>query len=440
MSANWIHKLNESDSRLHKEDVLKQALELCLLGNNDAQRFLSFVKFAYDPMITFGVKQIPTTIGIFDAENPWTEFSDLLQQLQSRTLTGHAARDAVEAMSKRFDSDDWNNFCVGVLTKDIRAGVSEKTINKVCKRTKFEIPIFGCQLATNCEGRPEMAGVKRLEPKLDGVRVLMMCNKISVISYSRNGKLFENFVHIEQQLLENMSELATRTGHESFVLDGEVVGKSFQDLMKQARKKQGANAEDCVFHVFDFIPTVDFFRGHWNMPLKNRLKMNLNKIQPTIDKMNNVQLSLSFTVDLDTSEGKNQLQRYATDCVEEGYEGIMIKSLDAPYETKRNTNWLKFKPVHDYDLTVVGMEEGTGKNIGRLGALLCEGTDDNKFIQVNVGSGFSDEQRDDFWNNKSEVIGKMAVVLADAITQNQDGNYSLRFPRFKWFREDKSNG
>jgi DNA ligase-1 len=67
-----------------------------------------------------------------------------------------------------------------------------------------------------------------------------------------------------------------------------------------------------------------------------------------------------------------------------------------------------------------------------MGALVCEGVDDGKAIRVNVGSGFTDEQRDEFWGCK--VDGHIVEVRADAITQNQDGTYSLRFPRFKGFR------
>jgi DNA ligase-1 len=437
MSASWIHRLNESDSRLHKEDILKQALELTILGNQDADTFLSFLKVAYDPMTTFGVKQIPTTIGIIDVNNPWQEFADLLWKLKRRELTGHAARDSIEEISTRFTSDNWNNFCVGVLTKDLRSGISDKTINKVCKRTKYEIPIFGCQLATDCTDRPEMSGVKRLEPKLDGVRVLMICSPTGVLSYSRNGKLFENFAHIEQQLLDHMPELIARTGHDNFVLDGEVVGKSFQALMKQARKKEGAQADDCVFHVFDFVPMMDFTRGHWNAPLKTRLRTALDRIEFTVDKMPSVELLSSITVDLDTSEGKNQLERYARDQVDLGYEGIMIKSLDAPYECKRSTFWLKWKPTITVDLQIVDMEEGTGRNSGRLGALVCSGTDHGKHITVNVGSGFSDDNRTEYWQHRGDVVGRIAEVLCDSITQNQDGTYSLRFPRFVRFRDDK---
>jgi DNA ligase-1 len=140
---------------------------------------------------------------------------------------------------------------------------------------------------------------------------------------------------------------------------------------------------------------------------------------------------------LDTAEGRDQFQRYCNDKVNEGFEGVMVKEMKAPYVCKRSTDWMKYKPVHDYDLVVVALEEGTGKNEGRLGALVCEGTDDGKFIHVNVGSGFTDSQRDEFWANQSLVIGQTAVVMADAICKNQDGSHSLRFPRFKTWRDDK---
>ena len=61
-------------------------------------------------------------------------------------------------------------------------------------------------------------------------------------------------------------------------------------------------------------------------------------------------------------------------------------------------------------------------------------TDDGVFIQVNVGSGLTDDQRETFWAVKDALLGELAEVRADAITQNQDGTYSLRFPRFKTFR------
>jgi DNA ligase 1 len=453
MSASFITQLNEDNGRLHKEDVIRQALTAAKLGNTVSIKFLQGLKFCYNPFVTFGVKQIPESIGIVDAENPYNEFFELLTKLQQRELTGHDARDAIAEMSERFDSDEWNLFLAPILRRDMRSGISSTTVNKICKGTDWEIPIFTCQLATNSEGRPEMKGVKRLEPKLDGVRVLMGVLPPSgmfdgaAVCYSRNGKQFENFTHIEEQVLKNISELisaAGRTKHmssgllrEGFILDGEVVGNTFQELMRQARRKENVAAEDSVFHVFDIIPLADFKRGHWNAQLSKRIAL-LETMKPAFDKMPNMELLPHLQVDLDSHEGKSQIDRYANDMVAAGFEGIMIKNLDAPYICKRSTDWMKWKPTITVDLEVIGLEEGTGRNKNRLGALVCNGVDDGKEITVNAGSGFSDAERDSLWADRNLIVGRTVEILADAITQNQDGTYSLRFPRFVRFRDDKA--
>ena len=448
MSASWIDKLNESDSRLHKEAVLKEALSAASLGSINADVFLTLSGWCYNPYITFGVRQVPDKL--FDAtpdvdsENPWEEFTALLRKLQHRNLTGHAARDAIEEMSERFSNHEWNTFCAPVIRGDLRAGISLTTINKICKKSQYEIPVFGCQLATNSEGRPEMRGIKRLEPKLDGVRVLLVTSigasgEVDTVCYSRNGKVFSNFQHIEEQIKSLVTALSRKVPFlsRSFVLDGEVVGNSFQELMRQARRKENVHADDSIFNVFDCIPAEDFKRGHWNAQLSKRISI-LESMREVIDgDLPNISLVPHIVVDLDTEEGKTTLLEYANEQVNAGYEGIMIKHTDAPYECKRNTFWLKWKPVHDYDLTIIAVEEGTGRNQDRMGALVCEGIDDGKHIVVNVGSGYTDGEREAYWKDKNSIIGRTVVVMADAITQNQDGSYSLRFPRFKTFRDDK---
>lgn len=433
MKHKWIKQLTESDSRLHKEDVLKRALDA---GDHV---FLNGIRNCYNPYITFGVKQIPATEGITGAPNPYEEFDELLNRLSARKLTGHAARDAILGMSLKFDSDEWNLFLAPILRRDMRAGFSEKTINKVCKGTDYVIPTFGCQLAANSEGRPEMVGTKWLEPKLDGARVLLMVTEDNTATcYSRNGKVFDNFPHVEQQVLSNVyairAYLKTKGG---FVLDGEIMGKSFQDLMRQAQRKENVQTQDTVFNVFDILPLEDFKRGHWNAQLRKRLAI-LTEMQPVFDAMPNVtRVDSQIVVDLSTEEGRTKLHEYATEMVTAGFEGIMIKDMEAPYECKRNTFWMKYKPIYDFDLTVIGLEEGTGRNKNRMGALICEGVDDGKHIFVNVGSGYTDTERMDYWNNKHDIIGRTIVVMADAITKNQNNTYSLRFPRFKSFRYDK---
>ena len=96
---------------------------------------------------------------------------------------------------------------------------------------------------------------------------------------------------------------------------------------------------------------------------------------------------------------------------------------------------MKWKPTISVDLEIVGFEEGTGRNEGRMGAIICEGEDNGRRIRVNVGSGFSDSNRDEYWTSRNELLGHLVEVQADAVTQNQDGSYSLRFPRFLRFRD-----
>jgi len=148
----------------------------------------------------------------------------------------------------------------------------------------------------------------------------------------------------------------------------------------------------------------------------------------------NVTYVANELVDLDTEEGQTRYKEINAMAIAGGYEGIMLKDPLAGYECKRSVSWLKLKPFIEVSLAVVAVEEGTGKNVGKLGALVCEGVDDGKAIRVNVGSGLTDEDRVTYWDNADTLIGDIVEVRADAITQNQDGTYSLRFPRFKSFR------
>jgi DNA ligase-1 len=141
-------------------------------------------------------------------------------------------------------------------------------------------------------------------------------------------------------------------------------------------------------------------------------------------------------VDLREPAGQARFRQINQEAVDGGYEGIMIKDLEAIYECKRSVAWLKLKPYIEVSLTVVAVEEGTGRNEGKLGALICEGEDDGKNIRVNVGSGFTDSDRDAYWQSREDVIGHTIEVRADAATKSQDSEevWSLRFPRFLRFR------
>jgi len=436
MAAGWITDLESSDSRIHKEKVIEKALMAAKLGSADAQAFLFNCYQAYNPFYTFNVKQVPETEGLTGMPNNWPIFWALLEALRTRSTSGHNARDEIDRVSQLFDSEEWNNVARRVLIKDLRCGISEKTLNKVLGKTDWKIPTFTCQLATDSTDRPaKMKGVKRLEVKLDGVRVLAVVTGNACTLFSRNGKEFLNFPQIAEAILDQRRafQYGRGTGG-NFVLDGEIVGESFQKLMKQAQRKSDVETTGMVFHIFDILPLDAFKEGHCNLQQYKRIEW-LENARVRLEETDCLRIMNGLDVDLDTAQGHDIMNRYAEDAVAEGFEGIMIKDLGAPYECKRSSFWMKWKPTITVDLNIVGFEEGTGRNQGRLGAIICEGEDNDRRICVNVGSGFSDALRDEYWASRDDLLGHLVEVEADAVTQNQDGTYSLRFPRFMRFRD-----
>jgi len=426
-----ISKLESDNSRLAKEAIIAEEM------NSDNREFFEGIQLCLSPFVTFGVKKVPTHGGPDGQGLPWQAFRKLADQLAKRELTGHDARDAIELCLKTARQDEWNGWYRRILTKDLKCGVSEKTINNVAKSTKkkeFSVPIFTCQLAHDSSGHEKkVAGKKLIQVKLDGVRVLTVVYPDGrVDQYSRNGKELVNFELIKEQFAKTVTEIT-----EPVVFDGEVMSSSFQDLMKQVHRKSDVAADDAVLHLFDYVPLKNFQKGKWDMPQTYRL----GKLKAWKDlwkeETPNIQVLGHEEVDLDSMVGQVQYKEINQRAIDGGYEGIMIKDLEAPYECKRTTAWLKLKPFIEVSLTVVAVEEGSAgtKNENNLGALVCEGEDNGKFIRVNVGSGYSDEMRNELWSCKDQVVGQVVEVRADAATKSQEGEFwSLRFPRFLRFR------
>ena len=425
-----IQELESNNSRLFKEDVIKREAE----ANNI--EFFEGCKLALDPLISFGVKQVPEATVDGDGLT-WPAFKELTRKLINRSLTGYAARDAIIHCKDMATVDQWNMFYRRILIKDLRCGVSEKTINNVVKKVNkdFTIPVFKCMLAhDSANHEKKLVGEKLLDYKLDGVRVLAIydADSDSVTMYSRNGKQFHNFGHIEKEIINTLASKFS----ESMVLDGEMVSSSFQALMKQVHRKDNVEATDAKFALFDVLTLKEFKAGTSTLGCWERHKQLEELLADTKPLYSNIFVVDKVECNFDTEEGQKIFKDYNAMAIEKGFEGIMIKDRNAPYECKRSHFMLKAKPFIEVSLEVVATEEGTGRNEGKLGALICEGTDDEKFIKVNVGSGLTDDNRDEFWSNKEKLIGQIVEVRADAITKNQDADneWSLRFPRFLRFR------
>ena len=429
--ASHIWSLESHPSRLNKEAII------LAIAEEGCKEFFEGCRLALDPMITFGLKQIPEKQDEDGPGLPWDSFTLALTGFTTRNVTGNTARDMIQAMMKSATKAEWNGWYRRILIKDLRCGTSEKTINKVVEKkyAQYAIPIFGCQLAhDSANHETKVAGKKLIEVKLDGVRVITIVRSDGRVDmFSRNGKELANFPHIAEQI-SNVIKQKGSSKSMDVVLDGEIMSSSFQDLMKQVHRKDNVEAGDAVLNLFDVIPLEDFEKGFYNKDQTTRSSMVKFWVEQNQHLIPSVTYVANELVDLDTEEGQARFKEINARAIEGGYEGIMIKDPEAGYECKRSVAWLKLKPFIEVSLTVVDTEEGTGKNVGKLGALVCEGDDDGKRINVNVGSGFTDAERDIFWNSRSSVLGHIAEVRADAITQNQDGTYSLRFPRFKTFR------
>jgi DNA ligase-1 len=407
-------------------------------------------KLATDPLVSFGVAKV-ARIDIED-EDPgsftFDDFLDLAGKLQRRALTGHAARDAINEAAQTCHAGTWNTFYRRILLKDLGVGVETKTINKVLGKiagahpeaNDYLIPVFGCQLAHDGaapQHAKKIKGRRLLDIKLDGVRLIAILDKQAgtVNLFTRNGKLNENFSEITDALHRLMEALPG-----SVALDGEVVAGSFQELMTMVNRRDDLDTSAARFALFDMVPLDDFRAGRCEVAQEARhaalsaLQMS-GMLTKHCDKL--VYVIPKVEVELDTPEGQERFSEFNAQAIAAGYEGIMIKDPAAPYVGKRSDAWLKVKPFVEVSLSVTAVLEGEadGKYVGQLGALACEGEDDGRLIRVNVGSGFTDAQRREFWAQGERLIGRICEVRADALTlEAGETVYSLRFPRFKGWR------
>jgi DNA ligase 1 len=199
-------------------------------------------------------------------------------------------------------------------------------------------------------------------------------------------------------------------------------------------------AQDARLMLFDVIPLVEFKQGSSVMGQRRRSAFMRENFAKIFNECGCIEIVSQREFDLDIFTDEIEFKDYNKEMVEAGFEGIMIKDPEGKWEGKRSVAWLKQKPFIEVSLAVTAVEEGTGRNVGKLGAVVCEGVDDGKRIVVNVGSGFTDEQRAEFWQAKDSLIGQVVEVRADAATRSQDSEdvWSLRFPRFLRFRGFKA--
>lgn len=441
-----ISLLEGTSSKTEKEAIVTRAF------HDGCYDFFRGAQLAYDKRVTFGTKTVPDhkTLPVIDTSLTFDDFMVLSDMLSKRHVTGGDATTAMEVTAEHCDEQMWEGFFKRVLMKDLRCGVTESTINKALNAiaktdksaTEYLVPVFTCQLAHPREKYPNlMTGVKTLDLKLDGIRILAECNiDINEVTLmTRNGLIKENFPHINKLLEERLLPKLTR----SVMVDGEMTAKDFTAIMSQLNRKSDVKTDDMNFAVFDCIPLEDFVAGKCPLPQRERDKATQWVVRTVNDE--HIFYIEKEEVDLDTPEGQARLEEFHEHATLAGFEGTMVKDPEAPYVTKRSNAWLKIKPMVTVDLQILELELGTaGKKYENCtGRIHCAGYDgeQDKFIVVSPGEGtdgsMTDADRIDFWNRREELKGLTVEIIGHEVSQNKDGTYSIRHPRLVGFRPDK---
>lgn len=420
-----FNELKNTASRNDKEAILKEY--------GKYEDFKCVLKFLVDPMIVTGIsdkkinKQV--NIGVYWEDNPDFEFTYLLEWL----LTHNTGKDSDIAYINSYlehitDDEDVIEFMKSIITKSFRAGVDVKTCQKVYG--KDFIPTLNVMLGTSIENVtiPNNAWIS-ISQKLNGNRCFYYKGKL----YTRQGKEYSRCEHILNDL-----NIISKTFEEDMVFDGELIlyEKGLSDSEAFQKGTGIANSKDkdkskLKLVIFDLLPRKEFEEGisKWTYSKRRYVLDKVLRHRIYNHDLYNISVVEMFYEGYDHTQINNCLD-YAE---AHDMEGVMV-NLDAPYQCKRTKDLIKVKKFYTYDLKVIGVEEGTGRNAGKLGAVIV----DFKGNRVGVGSGFSDELRESIWKNPSSIIGQIIEVKYKEVTRNKDtGEESLQFPVFVGIRKDK---
>ena len=399
-----------------KSDLLKEILEYTY----DTHRKYKIDEGKYNKVQVFQNNKQPLTIEY------WNKFKTYLDKLAGLKSANDQVVNSIKTYIEQCDNA---LFLRQVLFKDLRLSMNTKKFQAVWPTFLSEPQV---QLAKAIEGRKifEHPAYSR---KYDGKRVWWD----NYIPMSRTNKecTIAPVQHIIDELKSGPVELC------KYILDGELLyfenGK--EDFQKGIslcqRDDRLPGCENICYVIFDMIDREKFYNKQPDVSFAEEYQRLLKLLHDPNDYSSPCYSLLpTYFPHIYIARQDATNDKLMPLCIQNGWEGTMCRNADSPYEYKRTTNLLKIKEMHDMELRLIDMEPGTGKHEGRLGAFWV----DYNGYRVQVGSGFTDEQRERYWNNKEKYIGQMVKVQYFEETINQQGEKSLRFPVFKSFRDPNS--
>lgn len=387
------------------------------------------LKLLLDPSVVFhiGIKSFQrdcTGVPI----PPYDDLFTLCEYLQSRPALTDMDIGVVQQTLQTIHDPALRMYAQDFLCKKITLGVTAKTVNKAVDH-EF-IPEFRCMLANKYFEHPDKVEGKHfyLTEKLDGIRCLAVCKENDIKFFTRQGQPIEGLWQVEDVL----KRIRSRTGSD-FVLDGELLyawrdGLPSKEQYKRTTmlvRKDGPKDGVTLF-AFDYLSVEAFESRQCTTPYWERRQM----LETIV--LNDHTIGVKVLPILYHGNDTSKIIQYLN--IQRGleHEGVMINLADEPYQFTRTNALLKVKVMQDCDLEITGVQEGTGKFAGTLGALIC----DYKGNPVGVGSGITDEMRREIWANTDKYIGRVATIQYFEETNDADGKLSIRFPVFKELREE----
>lgn len=418
---DFVTEINSNNSRKYKQTVLQKYKDDSVIHR--------YLKIAFDPYAVYGIstkkltKSVPATsiIGVHSIFELFTYLTqhntgtDQIVGLCQDFLDGVAACDQESA-----------DLLEKLICKSLNLGVEAKSINAVIPGL---IPTFDVQLAQKYFDKPDRAVGKTfaITTKIDGGRIIALKENGQVSFYTRAGQKYEGLVDLEDEM--------SRLLPDDTCLDGEITifdnkGIPSKEAYKKAMKITRSDGEKhgLKMLVFDAMTATEFKAQNCKFDYVTRRADA--ELMLTAHQFTFFELLPILYIGNDTSK----ILELLDEAIANQEEGVMINICDAKYEFGRTWNLMKVKKMNTLDLEIIGFEEGEGRLAGTLGAILVRYKNNNI---VKVGSGFSDDLREQIWEHQMHYSGKIVEIQYFEETTNADGGISLRFPVFKDFRPDK---
>lgn len=373
----------------------------------------------------YGIKKTTINKMKFDTKekdkwngNIWLMFNELANSNINNSLVKD-----VERLIEYFPDNKCRDLICKILLKDLRIGCNVKSINKVFKGL---IVTHDIMLGSKWDGK--LTKKKATSLKLDGVRCSYLVSNDNIIPKTRQNKTIEGMNDLNNAIKEICN-------NNEYFIDGELLAINDTNMdSKELFKKTSAiiNSkgikEGLTFIIFDMIPLEDYYNKKSTIKFMDRRK---NIEEQFENKHELIKIAPLYFITDDINKVNDKLQ----EVVSMGLEGLMLNDIDAPYEFKRSKTLMKVKAMSTCDIRCLRIEKGDGKYSDTLGKIVC----DYKGFELGVGSGFSDEQRNFYYNNPNEILNKIVEVQYFEETKNDKGGTSLRFPIFLQVRIDKND-